>query len=114
MTAAPNTASTAVRTLGQPVSRRLGDVLVAQGLITQDGLARAIAAQKGTSERLGSVLLRLNLVAEGQLLESLPRQYGVPLAAPSQVEMKPAVQIVVPAQMPRKEALFHSKRVASL
>src|SRR5205809_4163249 len=114
MTAAPNTASTAVRTLGQPVSRRLGDVLVAQGLITQDGLARAIAAQKGTSERLGSVLLRLNLVAEEQLLGSLSRQYGVPLIAVSQLEIDPEALNLVPAQIAKKHAVLPIKRVGNM
>src|SRR5437016_5772834 len=114
MTAAPNTASTAVRTLGQPVSRRLGDVLVAQGLITQDGLARAIAAQKGTSERLGSVLLRLNLVAEEQLLGSLSRQYGVPSIAVSQLEIDPEALNLVPAQIAKKHADLPIKRVGNM
>src|SRR5438093_1303492 len=114
MTAAPNTASTAVRTLGQPVSRRLGDVLVAQGLITQDGLARAIAAQKGTSERLGSVLLRLNLVAEEQLLGSLSRQYGVPSIAVSQLEIDPEALNLVPAQIAKKHAVLPIKRVGNM
>ena len=114
MTAAPNTASTAVRTLGQPVSRRLGDVLVAQGLITQDGLARAIAAQKGTSERLGSVLLRLNLVAEEQLLGSLSRQYGVPSITVSQLEIDPEALNLVPAQIAKKHAVLPIKRVGNM
>src|SRR5437867_1963304 len=114
MTAAPNTASTAVRTLGQPVSRRLGDVLVAQGLITQDGLARAIAAQKGTSERLGSVLLRLNLLAEEQLLGSLSRQYGVPSIALSQLDIDPEALTLVPAQIAKKHDVLPIKRVGNM
>src|SRR5256885_2153702 len=105
---------TAVRTLGKPVSRRLGDVLVAQGLITQDGLARAIAAQKGTSERLGSVLLRLNLVAEEQLLGSLSRQYGVPSITVSQLEIDPEALNLVPAQIAKKHAVLPIKRVGNM
>src|SRR5688572_8060918 len=37
----------------QPVARRLGDLLVAEGLITKDQLAKAIAEQKHPEE-LGS------------------------------------------------------------
>ncbi len=50
--------------LGQPVNRRLGDLLVAEGLVKQEELQRALAEQKGTTEKLGSVLVRLKLVNE--------------------------------------------------
>lgn len=52
--------------LGQPVNRRLGDLLVAEGLLTAEQLARALTEQKTTSEKLGSILVRLNLVNEEQ------------------------------------------------
>jgi len=35
--------------LGQPVNRRLGDLLVADGLITPDQLNKALAEQKGST-----------------------------------------------------------------
>jgi len=35
--------------LGQPVSRRLGDLLVREGLINQEQLQRALTEQKGTN-----------------------------------------------------------------
>src|SRR3989442_1179935 len=60
--------------LGQPVNRRLGDLLVAEGLVKQEQLQRALAEQKGTTEKLGSVLVRLKLVNEEQLTGFLSRQ----------------------------------------
>ncbi|OLB94054.1 MAG: type IV-A pilus assembly ATPase PilB [Candidatus Rokubacteria bacterium 13_1_40CM_68_15] len=113
MTSAPKEAFAAPGTLGQSVSRRLGELLVAQGLITQDGLARAIA-QKGTSERLGSVLLRLNLLAEEQLLGSLSRQYGVPSIALSQLDIDPEALTLVPAQIAKKHDVLPIKRVGNM
>src|SRR2546428_7206582 len=101
MTSAPKEAFAAPGTLGQSVSRRLGELLVAQGLITQDGLARAIA-QKGTSERLGSVLLRLHLLAEEQLLGSLSRQHGGPSIALSHLHIDADAVTLVPAQIAKK------------
>src|SRR5215467_12545232 len=114
MTSAVKTAFAAPGTLCHSVSRRLGDVLVAQGLLTQDGLARAIAAQKGTSDRLGSVLLRLNLLDEEKLLGSLSRQYGVPSIALSQLDIDAEALGLVPAQIAKKHDVLPIKRVGNM
>src|SRR5206468_2939329 len=73
--------------LGQPVNRRLGDLLVADGLLTADQLKKALAEQKGSPEKLGSVLIRLNFVNEDQLIGFLSRQYGVPSITLAQLDI---------------------------
>src|SRR5438132_177953 len=77
--------------LGQPVNRRLGDLLVADGLLTAEQLKKALAEQKGSPEKLGSVLIRLNFVNEDQLIGFLSRQYGVPSITLAQLEIEPDV-----------------------
>ena len=37
--------------------KRLGELLIAAGMITQDDLEQGIALQKGTNKRLGTILL---------------------------------------------------------
>jgi type IV pilus assembly protein PilB len=64
--------------LGQPVNRRLGDLLVADGLLTAEQLKKALAEQRGSPEKIGSVLVRLNYINDEQLIGFLSRQYGVP------------------------------------
>ena len=44
---------------------RLGDRLIAEGLITPEQLAQALAAQKGTRDKLGTILVRLGFLAGG-------------------------------------------------
>jgi type IV pilus assembly protein PilB len=97
--------------LGQPVSRRLGDLLVAEGLITEDHLARALQAQKGSSERLGSVLVRLDLIHEEQLIGFLSRQYGIPSVTLAQLTIDPDVAKLVPASIAKKHEVLPLKRV---
>src|SRR2546425_12677248 len=92
------------------VSRRLGDLLVAEGLISQEQLQRALSAQKGTAEKLGSVLVRLNLVNEDQLVGFLSRQYGIPSITLSQLDIDPDVLKLVPAQMARKYEIVPVER----
>jgi len=88
--------------LGQPVSRRLGDLLVREGLINQEQLQRALAEQKGTNEKLGSILVRLNFLNEDQLVAFLSRQYGIPSLTLSQLDIDPEVVKLVPAQIAKK------------
>ncbi|PYN87775.1 MAG: type IV-A pilus assembly ATPase PilB [Candidatus Rokuibacteriota bacterium] len=88
--------------LGQPVNRRLGDLLVADGLLTADQLKKALAEQKGSPEKLGSVLIRLNFVNEDQLIGFLSRQYGVPSITLAQLDIDSDVLKLVPAPIARK------------
>jgi type IV pilus assembly protein PilB len=97
--------------LGQPVNRRLGDLLVAEGLISQEQLTRALAAQKGTAEKLGSILVRLKLVSEEQLIGFLSRQYGIPSMTLAQLDVDADVLRLVPAAIAKKYEVLPVKRV---
>jgi type IV pilus assembly protein PilB len=96
--------------LGQPVSRRLGDLLVREGLLSQEQLARALAEQKGSSEKLGSILIRLNIISEDQLVAFLSKQYGIPSIALSQLDIDADTVKLVPAQIARKYEVLPIKR----
>jgi type IV pilus assembly protein PilB len=96
--------------LGQPVSRRLGDLLVKEGLINQEQLQRALADQKGTNEKLGSILVRLNIINEDQLINFLSKQYGIPSITLSQLDVDAEVVKLVPAQIARKYEVLPIKR----
>src|SRR5712664_472589 len=99
--------------LGQPVNRRLGDLLVAEGLVKQEELQRALAEQKGTTEKLGSVLVRLKLVNEEQLTGFLSRQYGIPSITLSQLDIDPGLLRLVPPQIAKKYEVLPVKRAAN-
>jgi type IV pilus assembly protein PilB len=88
--------------LVQPVSRRLGDLLVREGLIDNDQLARALQEQKGSSDKLGSILVKLNFVTEEKLIAFLSRQYGIQSITLSQLDIDPEVLKLVPEQIARK------------
>lgn len=57
---------------------RIGDLLVAQQLISQDQLESALAEQKNTGLKLGRQLIELNYIEENALLELLSRQLDIP------------------------------------
>jgi type IV pilus assembly protein PilB len=99
--------------LGQPVNRRLGDLLVADGLLTQAQLQKALAEQKGSTEKLGSILIKLGFINEEQLIGFLSRQYGVPSITLSQLEIDPGVLRLVPAPIAKKYEIIPVRRMGN-
>ena len=57
--------------------KRLGDLLVEAGLITEDQLQIALK-EKSKSQKLGDVLLQKGYITEQQLIEVLEFQLGIP------------------------------------
>jgi len=77
---------------------RLGDMLVARGVVTESQLEQALEhqRQKGHKKLLGEVLVELNFTSEHEVLEVLAEGYGVPfitqtakIADPKVVELLP-------------------------
>jgi len=99
--------------LGQPVNRRLGDLLVADGLLTADQLKKALAEQRGSPEKIGSVLIRLNYLNDEQLIGFLSRQYGVPSITLSQLDIDSEVLRLVPAPIARKYEVIPVRRMGN-
>ena len=73
------------------VYKRVGDLLISAGLITNDQLVKALADQKGTNKRLGKVLIETKVITETQLIEALEMQLGLDFVDLS--------KIVVPVEM---------------
>jgi type IV pilus assembly protein PilB len=97
--------------LGQPQARRLGDLLVAEGLISQDQLKRALGEQKGKTEKLGSILVRLAFITEEQLIGFLSRQYGIPSITLNNVDVDAETLRLIPAPIARKYEVLPVKRI---
>jgi len=62
---------------------RLGDLLLKEGIITEEELNKALAKQQeykqqGIYEKLGEILIELGLISEKQILEALSKQLGFP------------------------------------
>lgn len=58
--------------------KRIGDLLLESGLITDEQLLNALKEQKELKMRLGDVLISRNYISEQQLIEVLEVQLGIP------------------------------------
>lgn len=59
--------------------KKLGELLLERGFITESELERALEIQKQTRKPLGEVLLELGYVTEDEILDALSEQYGAPI-----------------------------------
>lgn len=82
--------------------KRLGDVLLAAGVITEEDLNKALELQKGTDKRLGNVLTDEGFITEKQLIEALEMQLGVEFIDLSKTIIPAELASVVPKNMAKK------------
>jgi len=99
--------------LGQQMVRRLGDLLVAEGLITAEQLRQALGQQKGKADKLGSILVRLGSITEEQLIGFLSRQYGIPSITIANLDVDAETLRLVPAHIAKKYEVLPVKRIGS-
>ncbi|MCP3991739.1 MAG: Flp pilus assembly complex ATPase component [Actinomycetia bacterium] len=59
------------------VRRRLGEILVDAGVLTDDQVQSAVAEQQSSGRKLGEVLLESRLVTTAQLVRALAEQFGL-------------------------------------
>jgi len=85
-------------TQGLGVRKKLGDVLVEQGVITEQQLHEALEEQQGRGRRklLGQILVDLNFATEEEVMAALARCYGVPFARITPKVADPRVVEILP------------------
>jgi type IV pilus assembly protein PilB len=91
---------------------RLGELLVAKGLISTDQLHDAMREHRRSKERLGKVLTRRGFVSEEKMVELLSKEHGLPSVAIEQYAVTADVLALVPAHIARKYEVIPLARVA--
>src|SRR5262249_54231753 len=90
---------------------RLGELLVAEGVISQEQLHEALREHRRSKERLGAVLARRGLVSEERLVEVLSREHGLPSVDVRQQSIGPDILALVPAHIARQHEVLPLSRV---
>jgi len=94
-----------------PISeRRLGRVLVALGMISEDQLARALATQRTTLAPLGAVLVNQGALREDSLTQALSSHLDTPIADLQHGEVDPDVARMVPEEFARRHLVLPLNR----
>ena len=81
---------------------RLGDLLVQNGIISEEQLLSALADQKHSGRKLGAALVELGYISEQRLLEFLSQQLQIPLLEMSRQKIEPAIAHHIPESIARR------------
>ncbi len=90
---------------------RLGDLLVAEGLISPGQLHDALREHRRSKERLGSVLTKRGFVSEERLVEVLSKEHGLPSVSIDEYAITAEMLALVPVHIARKYDVLPLGRV---
>lgn len=70
--------------------KRLGDILISEGIITEKQLEESIALQAKEGDKLGEILIRLGYVNDEQIVIALSKQLAIPYISLASGKLTPA------------------------
>ena len=86
----------------RPEKVRLGEILLQQGLLTEQQLQDALAEQKRSGRKLGRVFVEKGFVSEEQISTALAKQLQVPYVNLKHFTVKPEVAMRLPETQARR------------
>ncbi|MFY9269833.1 MAG: type II secretion system ATPase GspE [Candidatus Manganitrophaceae bacterium] len=84
----------------------LGEMLIAEGLLSSEQLKRALGEQKMHGGRLGVVLKQLGLVTEDDIIKALGKQMGITYVDLSGILIEPEILHLVPEILARRHQVI--------
>jgi type IV pilus assembly protein PilB len=92
-------------------AERLGDLLIREGLLTRENLARALQEQSANpGQRLGLTLVKMGIVAETDVVRMLARQHRMPAVDLTRFEVDPRLLKLIPGELATKHTVLPLKR----
>ena len=82
--------------------KRLGDLLVDAGVITDEQLKEALKKQREMGSRLGQVLIELRMTDEEEVMQAMHTQLGLPIARVREAKIPREVISTLPENIVRK------------
>ncbi len=84
------------------MAKKLGELLLQEGLIEAEQLTRALEEQQHGGERVGTVLIKLGFISDDVLVEFLARQFHVPSVNPSRLTIPKEIISLIPPEIAQK------------
>ena len=86
--------------------KRLGDILLSEGVITEEQLEEALEQQKTIGKKLGAVLVELNMTTEDDIVNALQRQLSLDRVRLSEIKIPEEILKLVREDILRKNMLM--------
>ncbi|MCE5336839.1 MAG: Flp pilus assembly complex ATPase component TadA, partial [Desulfobacteraceae bacterium] len=84
------------------MAKKIGELLVQEGLLNEEQLARALEEQHQTGERIGASLIKLGFIGEDTLVEFIAKQFQVPQVNISKLNISKDVIGLIPLEIAQK------------
>ena len=84
------------------MAKKLGELLLQEGLIEAEQLTRALEEHQHGGERVGTVLIKLGFISDDVLVEFLARQFHVPSVNPSRLTIPKEIIGLIPPEIAQK------------
>jgi type IV pilus assembly protein PilB len=91
-------------------SPRIGELLLKEGLVTQDQLNKALAEQRHNGTRVGYNLVKLGFVQETDLTRMLARQHKMPAVDLAKFQVDARIAKLIPGELALKHNVLPLKR----
>ena len=88
-----------------PVRKRLGELLVETGLLSEENLTRALSEQRTQRKKLGEVIVSLGMATEEEIAQALSIQLGIPLIDLVNTPVEPQAIELIPEKVSRKHLI---------
>lgn len=86
--------------------KRLGELLLEEGLVTREQIEQALETQRRTGQRLGRVLVELGMVSDWQVADVLARHYNFKRAELDKITVPKDVLRLVPEELIERYEVF--------
>ncbi len=89
-----------------PARKRLGELLVETGLLSEESLTRALSEQRTMRRKLGEVIVSLGMATEEEVAQALSLQLGIPLVDLANTAVEPQAIELIPEKVARKHLIL--------
>ncbi len=86
--------------------KRLGELLVETGLLSEESLTRALSEQRTLRQKLGEVIISLGMATEEEIAQALSLQLGIPIVDLANTPVEPQAIELIPEKVARKHLIL--------
>ncbi len=100
--------------MGSFARKRLGDVLVDAGVITEQQLQESMTEQVSSHKRIGQILIERRLITEEELVEILEKQLGIDQVNLYNYNINPEVATSIPLYLAKRHLVIPIEKQGSV
>ena len=96
------------------IKKKFGEMLLEDGLITEDQLKQALTEHKRAGVKLGQYITRNGMIDEDKMVDMLSRQLKIDKYSPARYPFDPGLAALIPVEMAQKHQVAPLRKRARL